>query len=507
MFKKVLIANRGIIQANCVRAVKELGARAITIFEEADKESAGVRNADEAYELVVKDRRHRAYLDIDQIVELAERLGVDAVHPGYGFLAQNAEFVSKLAERKIAFIAPSFSGVFNLSNKHLVKAYVAKTGMPILPGSECFKDKEWLYTFAEAIGYPLVIKSAYGYGGLGMRVVWSEAELLAAFEEIQFVCSRLMLASNEVFLEKYLEDTQHIEFPVFRDHNGQVIVLPELECCVQRRFKKLVVESPSPNLSPAMRQLLESQIRVLVDRLGIHGFASVEFLLKEGKAYFLEINGYIQPAHTASGLLTGIDMLKEQIRLVSGESLSVAPGKFNVHGHVINAYVCAEDPENGFVPSPGTVDRLYLPFGEGVFLQSSIFSGATISSYYDPMIAKLLVRGSNREDAMNKMIIALKEFFVEGVRTNIPLLRAIICSPEFKSGNFGPALLNQPSQLKRLMESLRTPDQQMIAAMIGALAVHRDTLRQSLVEAPRTEEEIQGLGAASRWIKNKTKTN
>jgi len=502
MFKRVLIANRGLIQANCVRAVKELGATSITVFEQDDRDSAGVRNADEAYELQVRDPRVRAYLDLEQIVDLAESLKVDAVHPGYGFLAQNAKFAKELEKRGIAFIAPRVQGVFNLSNKYLVKEAAARVGLPVLPGSEAFSDRERLDYSASKLKYPILVKAAHGYGGIGMKIVKDPKDLETAFEQAQSVSSKFMLNSPEVFLEEFLSNARHIEFPVLRDENGRTIVFPELECSLQRRFQKLLVETPAPNLDPDMRARLQSEIRVLCERLGISGFASVEFLLQDGVPYFLEINGYIQPSHTATTLLTGVDMLKEQIRLLSGEALPKEAENPIPDRNVISVYVYAEDPLDNFAPSPGVVDRLYLPFGEEVFMQTSIFSGARISPFYDPMVAKLLVRGLSREDAALKMKIALEEFFVEGVKTNIPLMRAVLNSDKFNDGEITPEFIEDAASRQKLIDGIKPEKDFELAALVAALSLHRDgeTLqRMEALEAERDKHSV--LGAATRWLK------
>lgn len=502
MFKRVLIANRGLIQANCVRAVKELGATAITVFDDEDRDSAGVRNADEAHRLELRDPRVRPYLDIEQIVDLAEQLNVDAVHPGYGFLAQNAKFARELEKRGIAIIAPGARGMLNLSDKARVKEAAKSAGLPVLNGSGACSDSGRLLELAKRLQFPLVMKAVHGFGGIGMRVVPDADGLESAFEAIQAISGKFLMNSPEVFLEEYLPNARHIEFPVLRDKTGRTTVFPEMECSLQRRFQKLLAETPAPDFDPDMRARLQSEIHVLCERLGVFGYASVEFLLHEGKPHFIEINGYIQPSHTATTLLTGVDMLKEQIRLLSGEPLKVRLENRKPDRHVISAYLFAEDPENNFEPSPGVVDRLYLPFGEEVFMQTSIFSGATVSPFYDPMVAKLLVRGLNREEAILKMGIALEEFFVEGVKTNIPLMRGILKSEAFRSSSLTPEFINLPEDRMRLVDSLKSARDHEIAALVAALALHRDgdtIKRMEALVAERGNDSV--LGAATRWLR------
>lgn len=502
MFKRVLIANRGLIQANCVRAVKELGATAVTIFDDEDRDSAGVRNADEAYRLEVRDHRIRPYLDIGQIVELARHHKADAVHPGYGFLAQNAKFARELEKHGIAFIAPSARGMLSLSNKWHVKEAARSAGLPVLDGSEAVSEAGQLKEEAQRLQFPLIMKPVHGFGGIGVRVVRQPERLESAFDSLQAVCGKFLMNSPEVFLEKYKPGARHIEFPVLRDKSGRTAVFPEMECSLQRRYQKLLAESPAPDFDPDLRASLQSEIRVLCERLGVFGYATVEFLLLDGKATFLEINGYIQPSHTATTLLTGVDMLKEQIRLHAGESLKVRTENLHPERHVISAYLFAEDPDNNFEPSPGHVDRLYLPFGDEVFMQTSIFSGASISPFYDPMVAKLLVRARSREEAVVKMNVALEEFFVEGVRTNIPLMRAILNSPEFRESAITPEFINRPEDRIRLVDALKSDRDCEAAALVAALALHRDGETIKRMEALVAEQGNHSmLGAATRWLR------
>jgi acetyl/propionyl-CoA carboxylase alpha subunit len=503
MFKRVLIANRGLIQANGVRAVKELGGTAVTVFESEDRDSAGVRNADEAYELQNSQSRFRPYLDIDQIVRLAEEHGIDAVHPGYGFLAQNARMARELEERGIHFIAPPVDGIHSLSNKAMVKEAAAKAGLPVLRGTGAFSDRGRLESAAGELAFPLMMKPVHGFGGIGVRLIDHQGHLQEAFEALQAASGKFLLNSPEVYLEEYLDGARHIEFPVLRDAEGRTAVFQELDCSLQRRFQKLLVETPAPDIDSALRTRLQSEIRVLCERLGLFGFASVEFLLKDGEPYFLEINGYIQPSHTATTLQTGADLLKEQIRLHSGGGLShLLEDRPCPERHVIGAFLFAEDPLDLFAPSPGEVDRLYLPFGEEVFMQTSIFSGARISPFYDPMVAKLLVRGRGREEAILKMEIALEEFFVEGVKTNIPLMRGVLKSPEFRDCAVTPEFISRPADRECLIDSLKSEKGHEMAALVAALSLHRDGDTLKRMEALVAEQgESSMLSAATRWLR------
>jgi acetyl/propionyl-CoA carboxylase alpha subunit len=500
MFKRVLIANRGLIQANCVRAIKELGATAVTVFEEEDRESAGVRNADEAYKLKTTPGGVRPYLDIEQMVQMAVDLKVDAVHPGYGFLAQNVEFARQLERRRITLIGPRTGDIGNLTNKAVVKEAAHKAGLPVLPGSSAFSEFGELQASAKKLKFPLIMKAAHGYGGIGMRIVKSPSELARAFQSMHGICSKYLMNSPEIYLEEYLENARLISFPVLRDEKGRTLVFPEMECSLQRRFTKLLVETPAPRFSPDLRSRLESEVRVLCERLNIFGFASVEFLLKDDQPYFLEINYYIEPSHTATTLLCGVDMLKEQARLVSGEALRQRMISGSPDRHVMCAYIFAEDPLKNFEPSPGLVDRLYLPFG--VFMQTSIFSGARISPFYDPMVAKLLVRGLSREEAIRKLDIALEEFFVEGVKTNIPLMRGILHSKAFAESRMSGEFLSEPKDRETLVNLLKSDEDFEQAALVATLSLHRDgdTLKR-MQNLSEENSNYSFLGAAARWLR------
>jgi len=502
MFKRTLIANRGLIQANCVRAVKELGATAVTVFDDEDRDSAGVRNADEAYRLEVRDSRTRPYLDISQIVEIADRQQVDAVHPGYGFLAQNARFAGELEKRGIAIIAPSARGTLNLSNKWTVKEAARSAGLPVLKGTGAFSDSSRLRKAAHELAFPVMMKAVHGFGGIGVRPVSEPRQLERVFDNLQGLSSKFLMNSPEVFLEEYLPHARHIEFPVLRDKSGRTTVFPEMDCSLQRRYQKLLAETPAPGFDPDLRARLQSEIHVLCERLGVFGYATVEFLLRDQEATFLEINGYIQPSHTATTLLTGVDMLKEQIRLHAGEPLRVRQEELKPDRHVISAYIFAEDPEANFEPSPGQVDRLYLPFGQEVFMQTSIFSGANISPFYDPMVAKLLVRSASRDEAILKMGIALEEFFVEGVKTNIPLMRGVLGSDALRTASITPEFIKNRKDRARLVDSLKSDKDREIAALVAALSLHCDGDTIKRMEAMVAEQGSQSVfSAATRWLR------
>ncbi len=501
MFKRILIANRGLIQANCVRAVKQLGARALVVFEEDDRDSAGVRNADEAHRLEQRDPEVRPYLDLEQIVALAVQLKVDAVHPGYGFLAQSTRFARELEAHGIHLIAPRTGDSVPLGNKAAVKEAARQCGLPVLDGSRAVSEVGPLREAASRLRFPVLVKPAHGYGGIGLRKITDAAALGESLEAVQAVSRNFLLNSPDLYIEQLLPGARHLEFPVLRDRKGRTVVFPELDCSLQRRYQKLMVETPAWGLDPDLRARLQSEVRVLCERLQIQGFASVEFLLHEGRPWFLEINNYIQPSHTATSLLTGVDVLKEQIRLLAGASLEARSSEVRCDRHVLGVYVFAEDPENNFVPSPGHVDRLYLPFGEEICLQTSIFSGARISPYYDPMVAKLLSCGNERDEAVLKLKIALEEFFVEGVKTNLPLLRGVLHSEPFREGRLTTDFLDSTETRRSLVDAIKSERDAEVAALVAALSLHRDGEVLKRVGAEEENEHPSVFSAATRWLK------
>jgi acetyl/propionyl-CoA carboxylase alpha subunit len=502
MFSKVLVANRGLIQANCIRAVQELGAKAITIYEADDRNSAGVRNSDEAHEIKMASSG-QAYSDIDQIVELAKRLKVDAVHSGYGFLAQNADFSRKLRKIGIVPIAPELEGNRNLADKPSIKQQAQELGLLALPGSNICRNYESVKDAAESIGYPLLIKAVHGYGGKGLRVVQNLQELKSTYEYVLSRCQKFSMNTDEVYLEKFFDKAHHIEFPLLRDKNGNTIVFPEQWCSVQRRFQKILVETPSRILSRDKRNKLTSVIRQLAAKLDIQGFASVVFLVDDEFTFFLKVNGYIQPFYSATSLLTGIDILKEQIRISSGEDLKARPERITKTGHVISISICAEDPENNFAPSPGKIDRFYLPFGQGIFVQSNVFSGDNVATFYDPMIAKVIVRERNRKEAIEKLSVALEDFFIDGIKTNIPFIRAILRSKQFKSREINLSIIADSDQRKNLLNELKNEENEKIAAMVAAISLHYDTHNLQIIEANREISQNSLWATASRWLNRK----
>ncbi|NHN37947.1 ATP-grasp domain-containing protein [Pseudomaricurvus alcaniphilus] len=498
MFSRVLIANRGLIQANCVRAVKELGCRAITVYDPGDRQNTGVRNADESHELKVGNSRI-PYEDIDQIVALAEQLQVDAVHPGYGFLAQNAVFRQRLQAKGIQLIAPGHAADVQLEDKPQLRRLARSLGLPVLPGSDTLTEVAELKAAAEKIGYPLMMKASQGYGGIGIRVIEREADIEPNYRQIKGQADRYLSRAEDVYLEKYLPGARHIEFPLARDQFGNLVIFPERECTIQRRFRKVVTETPSSCISSVMRGRLKTAVEILMNRLKISGFVSVEFLYDSAsdQAYFLEINDYIQPSHSVSALHTGVDILREQVSIAARQRLTITQKDVEPRGVAMGVFIAAEDPEHGFVPSPGVIERLHLPYGDGVYSQTNVCSGDSVGTFYDPIIALVMAVESSRERALAKMTTALDGMHIDGIRSNIPLMRALMRYPDFVRSQYDARLISDGESRERIYENFRTREQSEIAALIAALSIQRDANNQNLLDQARRDSRSKIWDMAS----------
>lgn len=464
MFKKVLVANRGLVAANCVRAVRELGAKAAIVYETSDLGSAAVRAADEAIE-ISSANGSTAYLDVGAIVEAAVKCGADAVHPGYGFLEKNPDLANRLKERGIALIAPAIYP--------RAKELAQKAGLGVLPGSTLLRGWSEVEASVASIGFPLVIKAVASYGGWGARIVNEASELKPAWDHVCKQCERHGVA-QELVLEKHLANAHQIEFPVLRDSSGKVLVLPELETSAQRRFQKHLVETPAASLKSALRGKLESAIPALVNQLGVVGFVSVIFQVSGGEAYLSEVDGSIQASHSATGLLTGVNVIREQIRVASGESLRIQAEHVQRKGHVIGVMVYAMDPYQKFAPCPGRIERFYAPTGEGIVLHSTVTGGDIVSPHYDPNIATLLVLDSTRDEAINRLRLALADFFIDGIQTSLPMMRAVVASADFVKGEVTTSYLFSEDRRVSLLKSLRNSEDDEVAALVAALALNTD---------------------------------
>ncbi len=435
MFQKILVANRGEIALRVICACKELGISTVAVYSEADRNSLHVRFADEAV-CIGPARSSESYLNIPQVISAAEITNVDAIHPGYGFLSENANFAKVCEASKITFIGPRPEILEMMGEKDRARREMAAAGLPTIPGSAgIVEGEEQLGKEALQVGYPLILKASAGGGGRGMRVVYNQTELLAAYQTARNEAQQAF-GSPDVYMEKFLEHPRHIEFQVLGDQQGKVIHLGERECSIQRRHQKLVEESPSPMMDPKQRKDLGAKVVTALEAIGYTNAGTVEFLMDEdGSLYFIEMNTRIQVEHPVTELVTGVDLIKAQIRIAAGEKMEDATGAIIPSGHAIECRINAEDPVT-FVPSAGRITTFQAPGGTGVRVDSAAHADAVIPPYYDSMIAKLIVKGRDRTEAIGRMRRALEMFVIEGIRTSIPLHRRIFADPDFAAGKF-----------------------------------------------------------------------
>ena len=442
MFRKVLIANRGEIALRVIRACRELGVETVAVYSEADRESLHVRFADDDVCIGPAPARD-SYLRIPRIIAAAEITGADAIHPGYGFLAENAEFAETCAASGITFIGPTPHQIRTMGDKAAARAAMIAHGVPVVPGTPGpVDDVDEALAYAEKMGFPVIIKAVAGGGGKGMRVARDSDDFARAF---QLARSEALSAfgNGSVYVEKYLERPRHVEFQILGDTHGTLIHLGERDCSVQRRHQKLVEEAPCPVMTPELRQRMGDAAVKGAKAIDYVGAGTVEMLLDEdGSFYFMEMNTRIQVEHPVTEMATGVDLVKEQIRVAAGEKLSISVTP-ELRGHVIECRVNAEDPKRNFQPSPGKIEVFHMPGGNGIRVDTHAYAGYSVPPFYDSMIAKLIVHGRDRPEAIAKMRLALDTFIIEGVTTTIPFLRTLMNHPKFISGEVHTKFLEQ----------------------------------------------------------------
>ncbi|MGA8265139.1 MAG: acetyl-CoA carboxylase biotin carboxylase subunit [Ignavibacteriaceae bacterium] len=439
MFNKILIANRGEIALRVIRTCKELGIKTVAIYSEADREALHVTFADEAV-CIGPPQSKDSYLKIPSIISAAQVTGADAIHPGYGFLAENANFSEICAESDIKFIGPSPKMINAMGDKSFAKDTMKKNGVPVVPGSDgVVTDIEEAKKIAAEIVYPVIIKASSGGGGKGMRVVWEEKELEKAFQTASTEAESAF-GNAAVYVEKFIENPRHVEIQVMGDQHGNVYHYGERDCSVQRRHQKLIEESPSPALDQALRDKMGQTAVLGAKSVNYEGAGTIEFLLDKHKNfYFMEMNTRIQVEHPVTEYVYGVDLIRQQILVAAGEKIETLPKR--PVGHSIEFRINAEDPEAGFRPSPGQIESLHYPGGFGVRVDSHIYHGYTIPPYYDSLIAKLIVWGKNRNHAIARGRRALEEFTVEGIKTTVPFHLKVLEDERFLSGNFDTSFL------------------------------------------------------------------
>jgi len=442
MFRKILIANRGEIALRIIWACRELGVRTVAVHSDVDTDSLHVKFADEDV-CIGPARNAESYLNISAIISAAEITDADAIHPGYGFLAESAHFAEICQECHIAFIGPSAEVVRLMGNKATARKTVAQAGVPVLPGSDgSVGTAAEAARIAAEVGYPVIVKASAGGGGRGMRIVRNEEEMERSLETAMAE-AKAAFDVPDVYVEKYLERPRHVEFQILGDSFGNILHLNERECTIQRRHQKLVEEAPSPALTPALRGKMAEAAMAVAREVGYVNAGTIEFLLDERRNfYFMEMNTRIQVEHPVTETITGIDLIKEQIRIASGEPVPYRQEDIGIVGHCIECRINAEDPVT-FAPCPGRITTFHVPGGPGIRVDTAAHQDCVIPPYYDSMIAKLIVRGNSRSEAISRMKRALDSFVIEGIKTNIPLQRRIVSDPEFELGELSTRFMDR----------------------------------------------------------------
>ena len=433
MLKKVLIANRGEIALRILRACRELGIKTVAVHSTADRDLKHVRLADESV-CIGPPRSSESYLNIPAIISAAEVTGADAIHPGYGFLSENADFAERVESSGFIFIGPRADTIRLMGDKISAKEAMVTAGVPCVPGSDGAvpDDADECLIMAERIGYPVIIKATGGGGGRGMRVV-NKAEDLIDSIAMTRAEAKTAFGNDVVYMEKFLQHPRHIEFQVLADAYGNAIHLCERDCSIQRRHQKVVEEAPAPGITPEQRAFMGERVAEACRRINYRGAGTFEFLYENGEFYFIEMNTRLQVEHPVTELITGVDLVKQQLLVAAGHPLSLKQSDIKPHGHAIECRINAEDPDT-FAPSPGKITRYHVPGGLGVRVDSHIYADYTVPPYYDSMIGKLIVFGEDRETAINRMHGALSEMVVEGIKTNIPLQTRIMEDAAFRIG-------------------------------------------------------------------------
>ncbi len=434
MFKKILIANRGEIAVRVIRTCKALGIKTVGVYSEADTDALHVKMADEAY-LIGGPRVSESYLNIEKIIAVAKVSGADAIHPGYGLLSENAEFASRCEQEGLTFIGPSPEVISKMGSKIASRKAMEKAGIPVVPGiAHQLADEEEAFQASEKIGYPIMLKASAGGGGIGMQIVHNREELKNAFSRSQNRAVAFF-GDGTMYVEKYIENPRHIEIQILADGFGNTVYLWERECSIQRRHQKVVEEAPSAFLTEEIRKKMGETAVKAAKSIGYKNAGTIEFLVDEKQNFFfLEMNTRLQVEHPVTEEITGLDLVEKQLRIAAGEALNFSQEDVKCTGHAIEVRIYAEDPKT-FFPSPGKITKLELPAGPGVRHELGINEHSAVTPFYDPMIAKLIVKGSDRAEAIDRMQQALGNYFIGGIKTNIPILQEIIAHPEFRSGN------------------------------------------------------------------------
>jgi acetyl-CoA carboxylase biotin carboxylase subunit len=472
MFNKVLIANRGEIAVRIIRACRELGVETVAIFSDVDRAALHVRYANEAYYVGPAPARD-SYLRINRILEVAARSGADAVHPGYGFLAERPDFAQAVTDAGLVWIGPPATAIGAMGDKVAARKMVEAAGVPVVPGTELDLSDDALAVAADFVGVPLLIKATAGGGGKGMRLIERQEDFADALQSARREAAAAF-GDGAVYLEKVIEDARHIEIQILADEYGNAIHLGERECSIQRRHQKLIEEAPSPAVDEELRQEMGAIAVRAAQAVNFVNAGTIEFLLdKDHKFYFLEMNTRLQVEHSVTELVTGIDIVKAQLRIARGRKLPIVQDDVRLNGWAIECRINAEDPYNGFLPSTGVVDDITLPTGPGVRVDTGVYEGFEITPYYDSLISKLICWGETRAEALLRMRRALEEYRIMGIKTNIPFHQRILDSHRFMAGRFDTTFVEQKFSLSEDVPSERA----RIAAIIATLVAHQESLR------------------------------
>ena len=486
MFKKILIANRGEIALRVIRSAQEMGIKTVAVYSQADRDSLPVKEADEAY-CIGKAHANESYLVIDKIIDVAKKSGAEAIHPGYGFLSENATFSERCKKESIVFIGPDAFAITTMGDKITARKTMIDAGVQIVPGYEDFggTDDE-LLAEAEKIGYPIMVKATAGGGGKGMRLIKSEEELLNGVNMAKGE-AKSAFGNDTVYIEKYITSPHHIEFQVLADQHGNVIHINERECSVQRRHQKVVEETPSPLMTEELRKTMGEQAVLAAKAVNYVGAGTVEFLVDDDlNYYFLEMNTRLQVEHPITEMTSGLDLVKEQLKIAFGEKLEHEQKDIKQNGHSIEVRIYAEDPENNFMPSPGKVLYIKQPSGNGIRVDGYVYTGFKIPMSYDPMIAKLIVWGQNRDEAIERMKRALLEYRILGLKHNIPYLYRIFKHQKFIEGKYDTRFIELYSD--DLKENTTKNQEKLDAA---AIAVFLDYYNKAKYNTPTNQNQGQ----------------
>jgi acetyl-CoA carboxylase, biotin carboxylase subunit len=486
--KKILIANRGEIALRIMRSLKEMQIKTVAIYSEADRHAPYVRYADEAV-CVGPPSSSASYLNVNNILEAARSVKADAIHPGYGFLSENADFARKVQEGGIIFIGPSPEAIAIMGSKLAAKAAVAPYDIPLIPGtSEPLTDMAKAREKAAEIGYPILIKASAGGGGKGMRIVNKEKDLEAEMERAVSE-AKSAFGDGAVFIEKFIESPRHIEIQVMGDQHGNIIHLFERECSVQRRYQKVIEEAPSAVVTPSLREAMGKAAIEVAKACNYYGAGTVEFVVDEAlNFYFLEMNTRLQVEHPVTELITGIDLVKEQVRIAEGKTLSLQQDDLHIHGHAIEIRVYAEDPVNNFLPDTGTLHTYVRPQGPGIRVDDGFEQGMEIPVFYDPMIAKLIVHAGSREEAIQRMSRAIDEYQISGVATTLSFCKFVLQHEAFTSGNFNTKFVDQYFKPEFLNVGKHPAEEKIAATLAAYLYQHQQPANASVGQATNHKE-------------------